>query len=204
MTGRADDPAPVIVRLATPADGAACAAVYAPYVEDSSVSFELQPPTADEMAARIARTVERSPWMVAEVDGVVRGYAYGGRHRDRPAYDWTIETTVYVDRAFAGRGVGRAAMTAVLDIVRLQGFHLAVAGVTQPNPASTGLHLALGFRRIGEFEAIGWKQGRWHGVEWFGLELAPRDAPPTPIRPLGEAVAEWSGSAGSLGGTARD
>lgn len=203
MTERAGAPTPVTVRLATPGDGAACAAVYAPYVEDSSVSFELQPPTSDEMAARIARTLERSPWMVAEVDGVVRGYAYGGRHRERPAYDWTIETTVYVDRGFAGRGLGRALMAAVLDIARRQGFHLAVAGVTQPNPASTGLHLALGFRRIGEFDAIGWKQGRWHGVEWFGLELAPREAPPVPIRPLDDAVAEWSGSAGSRDETSR-
>jgi phosphinothricin acetyltransferase len=197
MTERAGVPAPVTVRLATPADGAACAAIYAPYVEDSSVSFELQAPSADEMAARIARTIERSPWVVAEVDGVARAYAYGSRHRERPAYDWTIETTVYVDRGFTGRGMGRAAMVAVLEIVRLQGFHLAVAGVTQPNPASTALHLSLGFRRIGEFEAIGWKQGRWHGVEWFGLELAPRDEPPAPIRPLEEAVAEWSRSAAS-------
>ena len=147
------------------------------------------------MAGRIARTIERSPWVVAEVDGIVRAYAYSGRHRDRPAYDWTIETTVYVDRAFAGRGLGRATMTAVLDIVRRQGFHLAVAGITQPNAASTALHVALGFERVGEFGAIGWKHGAWHGVEWFALELGPRSEPPVPIRPLGDAVAEWAATA---------
>lgn len=180
-----------LVRLATEADGAACAAIYGPFVEDTAISFELTPPTADELAARIARTTARTPWLVVEVDGVVRGYAYGTRHRDRPAYDWTVESAVYVDRAFAGRGIGKAAMAALLDVLRLQGFHLVVAGITQPNPASTGLHEALGFARIGQFEAIGWKQDRWHGVEWFGLELGPRDRPPTPIRPLSDAIADW-------------
>jgi phosphinothricin acetyltransferase len=180
-----------IVRLARPGDGAACAAIYGPFVEDTSISFELTPPTADEMASRIAKTTARTPWLVVEVDGIVRGYAYGTRHRDRAAYDWTVESTVYVDRAFAGRGIGRAAMTALLEVLRLQGFHLVVAGITQPNPASTGLHTSLGFERIGEFREIGWKEERWHGVEWYGLELGPGDRAPAPIRPLAEAMADW-------------
>jgi L-amino acid N-acyltransferase YncA len=186
-----DDRLDPVIRLARPADGAACAAIYRPFVEEASISFELTPPTGAEMTARIEKTTARTPWLVVEVDGVVRGYAYGTRHRDRPAYDWTVESTVYVDRAFAARGFGRAVMTALLEVLRLQGFHLVVAGVTQPNEASTGLHLALGFERIGEFPAIGWKQDRWHGVEWFGLELGPRNEPPRPIRPLGEAMADW-------------
>lgn len=172
------------VRLATPDDGAACAAIYAPYVTETSISFELVPPDGGEMAARIARTIERTPWVVVEVDGTVRAYAYGGRHRDRAAYDWTVETTVYVDQAFTRLGLGRAAMDAVLAILTLQGAHLIVAGVTAPNPGSVGLHLALGFRRVGEFEAIGWKFGGWHGVEWFQLELGPREGEPTPLVPL--------------------
>ena len=106
----------------------------APFVEGTSISFEVEPPSADDMAARIAKTTARSPWLVAEVDGVVRGYAYGTRHRDRAAYDWTVETAVYVDAAYAGRGIGRLAMEALLDVLRRQGFHLAVAGITQPNP----------------------------------------------------------------------
>ena len=172
------------VRLATTADGPACAAVYAPYVTGTSISFELVPPDGAEMATRIARTIDRTPWVVVEVDGVVRGYAYGTRHRDRAAYDWTVETTVYVDRDFARRGIGRIAMSAVLAILRLQGAHLAVAGVTPPNPASVALHEALGFTRVGAFEAIGWKFGRWHGVEWFQLELAARAGEPAPLVPL--------------------
>ena len=182
---------PSRARLATPADGAACAAIYAPYVETTSISFEVVAPTADEMAARISRTVERTPWVVVEIDGVVRAYAYGTRHRDRAAYDRTVETTVYVDGAFAGRGLGRRAMTAVIAVLRLQGAHLAVAGITPPNPASEGLHAALGFRRVGSFEAIGYKFGGWHGVTWYALELGPRLAEPAPFVPL----AELAGSA---------
>ena len=172
------------VRVATTADGDACAAIYAPYVLETSVSFELVPPTGADMAARIARTVDRSPWLVVEVDGIVRAYAYGMRHRDRAAYDWTIETTVYVDRHFRRQGLGRVAMRSLLAVLRLQGFHLAVAGVTAPNPGSVKLHRSLGFERIGEFQAIGWKRGGWHGVEWFARELSPRDPVPDPITPL--------------------
>jgi phosphinothricin acetyltransferase len=171
-------------RLATPSDGAACAAIYAPYVAGTAISFETVPPSAEEMAARIARTIERTPWVVVEVDGVVRAYAYGNRHRDRAAYDWTVETTVYVDRAFGRQGLGRTAMAGVVAILRLQGAHLLVAGITLPNPGSVRLHASLGFQPIGEFEAIGWKSGGWHGVAWYALELGPRDATPAPLVPL--------------------
>ena len=133
------------------------------------------------MSARIARTIDRTPWVVVELDGAVRAYAYATRHRERPAYDWTVETAVYVDRSFARRGLGRTAMRAVLAILRVQGAHLVVAGITLPNPGSVALHAALGFARVGGFEAIGWKHGRWHGVDWFELELGPRDDEPTPL-----------------------
>jgi phosphinothricin acetyltransferase len=178
----------MLVRLATAADGAACAAIYAPYVAETAISFEAEPPTAHEMAARIARTIERTPWVVVEVDGVVRAYAYGTRHRERAAYDWTVETTVYVDRDFGRRGLGSLAMGALLAILRLQGAHLAVAGITLPNPGSVGLHEALGFAPIGEFEAIGWKHGGWHGVAWYALELGPREPEPRPLVPLQDLV----------------
>ena len=175
---------PTRVRLATPDDGPSCAAIYAPYVTGTVISFELEPPDGAEMAGRIGRIQARTPWVVVELDGDVRGYAYGSRHRDRPAYDWTVETTVYVDAGFHGRGLGRTAMTALLAVLRRQGFHLAVAGITPPNPGSVGLHRALGFERIGKFDAIGWKFGAWQGVEWFGLELGERAAAPEPVCPL--------------------
>ncbi len=176
----------LVLRLATAADGAAVAAIYAPYVRDTAISFELRPPDAETMAGRIAATLERTPWVVAEVDGVVRGYAYAGRFRDRPAYDWTAESTVYVDRDRQGAGLGRATMRSVIAILRLQGFHVVVAGVTPPNPRSVALHRSLGFEPVGRFDGVGWKAGRWHGVDFFTLDLAERrDGPePAPIRPL--------------------
>ncbi|MEO5965208.1 MAG: N-acetyltransferase family protein [Candidatus Limnocylindrales bacterium] len=197
-----DPPDPLHVRLATPADGAACAAIYEPYVATTSVSFELEAPTGDEMADRIVGTVARSPWVVVELGGVVRSYAYGTRHRDRAAYDWTIETTVYVDRDLRGRGLGRAAMRALVAVLRLQGFHLAVAGITAPNPGSVALHRSLGFERIGEFGAMGWKLDAWHGVEWFALELSSRDPIPDPVIPLPDLVGtpELAAALGGHGG----
>jgi L-amino acid N-acyltransferase YncA len=177
---------PHTLRLATPADGDAIAAIYAPYVTETSISFELAPPTGGMMADRITHVLERGPYIVAEVDGVVRAYAYAGRFRERAAYDWTCESTVYVDRSLHRSGLGRSTMEAVLRVVRLQGFRLVVAGVTPPNPGSVGLHLALGFERVGTFEGVGWKAGQWWGVEFFELPLFPAvdGADPTPIRPL--------------------
>lgn len=179
-----------VVRIATPADAPAIVSIYAPYVRETAISFELRPPDVDEMAARIARTLERTPWLVAEVDGVVRGYAYAGRFRDRPAYDWSAESGIYVDGASRGLGLGRRLMEALIAVLRAQGFRLLVAGVTPPNPASVALHLALGFRRVGEFSGVGHKFGAWHGVEFFELDLAPRvdDEAAVPICPLPELL----------------
>ncbi len=180
----------VLVRLATPADGAAVAAVYRPYVEHTPVSFELRPPTADEMAGRITRLLAYSPWVVAEVDGMVSGYAYTSRFRERPAYDWTAESTVYVASAAQGLGLGRALMGAVIRILTLQGYRSVIAGITLPNDASVGLHDALGFTRVGAFDKVGWKDGAWHGVDFFALELAPRvnGEAPGALRPLPELL----------------
>ena len=177
---------PHTLRLATPADADAIAAIYGPYVTETAISFELEPPSAQVIAGRIAAILERGPYIVAEVDGVVRAYAYAGRFRDRAAYDWSCESTVYVDRSLHRSGLGRATMEAVIRVVRLQGFRLVIAGVTLPNAGSEGLHLALGFRRVGAFDAVGWKNGQWWGVDFFALELFPAvdGADPTPIRPL--------------------
>lgn len=175
-----------VLRLATPADAAGIASIYAPYVNETPISFELQPPTPGQVAGRIERTLARTPWIVAEVEGVVRAYAYAGSFRERPAYDWTAESTVYVDRSLHRSGLGRATMASLLRVLRLQGFRLVVAGVTLPNPGSEGLHRALGFQPVGTFDGVGWKAGRWHGVSFFELELFRAvDGPePTPIRPL--------------------
>ena len=124
MGGSGDMAAVTRVRLATADDAAACAAIYAPYVAETAISFEIVPPTADEMAGRIAKVMAHWPWVVVEVDGVVRGYAYATRHRERPAYDWTTETTVYVHREFHGQGLGRAAMRGLVAVLGYRDEHV--------------------------------------------------------------------------------
>lgn len=159
------------VRDATAADAAACAAIYAPYVRQTTVSFEEVPPDADEMARRIATAQERHAWLVAESDGEVVGYAYAGTFRSRPAYRHTCEVSVYVHQGRRGGGVGRALYAALLERMRAAGMRLAVGGATMPNDASERLHVSLGFEIVGTFHDVGHKHGEWRDVRWFEKRL---------------------------------
>ena len=157
------------------------AAIYRPAVTSSLASFEEQPPSASEMAERIRVTLERTPWLVAEDGGAVIGYAYAGPHHQRAGYRWSVNISVYVDPAQARRGIGRALYDELLALLRRQGFVNVYAGITLPNPASVALHEAIGMRRIGVYERVGFKQGAWHDVAWYHLRLAdPPNVPPEP------------------------
>jgi phosphinothricin acetyltransferase len=180
----------MLVRHADPErDGPACAAIYAPYVEGSGVSFEDLAPTAAQFTARIAETARRYPWLVLEDDGAVAGYAYASQHHPRSGYRWAADVAVYVDPAWQGRGAGRRLYAALLDLLRRQGMRSAIAGIALPNEASIGLHRAFGFEHVGTYRDIGWKAGAWRDVSWWQLQLAP-DAPagggppPQPPEPL--------------------
>jgi L-amino acid N-acyltransferase YncA len=168
----------VRVRDATEDDGAACAAIYAPYVTGTAITFEYEPPTAAEMAGRIAAAQQSHAWLVLEDDGRVVGYAYGGRHKERAAYRWSCEVSVYLEPGRRRSGGGRALYEALLDRLTERGFRTAVAGMTLPNDASVGLHAALGFEPVGTYRRIGWKLGAWHDVSWVQRELGPAGAPP--------------------------
>src|SRR4051794_18857885 len=168
-----------MLRAAEPErDGAACAAVYAPYVEGSIVSFEEVAPDGAEMTRRIAATTREFPWLVAERDGEVAGYAYGSRHRDRAAYRWAADVAVYLDARHHGRGIGRALLTELVSQLRDQGLRWACAGIALPNDASVGLHESLGFELVGIYREIGFKAGAWHDVGWWALDMAPGGAAP--------------------------
>ena len=165
------------VRDATAADGAACARVYAPYVTDTAITFETEPPDAAEMAARIAAAQERHAWVVLEDGGgEVVGYAYGGTFRSRAAYRFSCEVSVYVERGRARTGAGRALYAALLQRLAERGFHTAVAGMTLPNEASVGLHRAMGFEDVGTYREIGYKLGAWHDVGWMQRKIHPSGA----------------------------
>lgn len=142
------------------------------------ISFELTPPTADEFTQRLAGASELGPWLVAEVDDQLAGYAYASRFRARPAYDWSVEVSVYVSAAAHRRGVGRALYRPLLAGLALQGYHCALAGIALPNDASVALHEAMGFVSIGRFAQVGFKHGRWWDVGFWRLELGNAAAAP--------------------------
>ena len=170
-------------------DATACAAIYAPSVEATPISFELVPPDAAEFARRIAKYAATHQFLVAEEGGEVLGYAYACRWADRAAYDWSVETSVYVDAAHHGKGIGRALYTELLERLVAQGFRIAVAGITLPNPASISLHESMGFESIGSLRAIGWKEGGWRDVGYWQRALAPLgDGAPEPPLPPGPAA----------------
>lgn len=161
------------MRPATADDAAAVLAIYAPIVESTPISFELTPPTREEMARRIRATMARHPWLVAVADDGVAGYAYAAPHKDRPAYRWSVDTSVYVHQAWRSRGIGRTLYRALLDELRSLGYVSAYAGVTLPNDASVALHESVGFAAAGRYPNAGFKLGAWHDVGWWHLSLRP-------------------------------
>jgi L-amino acid N-acyltransferase YncA len=181
----------ITVRLANPGtDAAAIAAIYAPSVTDSFVSFEEEPPTAAEMAARIEETLARTPWLVAVDGGEVVGYAYAGRHRERAGYRWSVDISAYVRADRHGRGIGSALYRSLIRILTAQGYVNAYAGITQPNPASVALHRSIGMELVGVYLGVGYKLGAWRDVAWYQLRLTydPDDPPSEPI-PIAELLA---------------
>jgi L-amino acid N-acyltransferase YncA len=182
-----------MIRLAGPDDAAPVAAIYAPHVTGASTSFEYVPPDAAEMASRIASTLAYAPYLVLDAGGAVHGFAYASKHRERAAYQWAVDVSVYVRQDAQRRGVGRALYESLFALLRLQGFYAAHAGITLPNPASVGLHEALGFRPVGVYRSVGFKRGVWHDVGWWQLPLRERTGTPDPPRSLTDAQRdpEW-------------
>ena len=177
-----------LIRLATPEDGDAFAEIYRPAVVGSPISFEFEPPDGAEMARRVAAALARFPWLAFEDGGVAMGYAYAGTHRARPAYQWSAEVSAYVHHDARRRGAARALYTSLFVVLRELGYCNAYAGITLPNPASVGLHEALGFRPVGVFHDVGHKLGRWHDVGWWERPLGERVAHPDPPRAIGDLL----------------
>ncbi|RZL32940.1 MAG: N-acetyltransferase family protein [Rubrivivax sp.] len=170
------------IRTATPDDAAAIAAIYGPLVRHTTISFETEPPDAAEMRRRITRTLACLPWLIAQdAAGDVCGYAYAGKHRERAAYQWSVDTTVYVREDMRGRGVGRALYGQLLPVLAALGYFQAFAGIALPNAGSVGLHEAVGFEPLGVYRHVGFKHGAWHDVGWWQKSLRPLDVPSAPL-----------------------
>ena len=163
------------VRDATPVDAAACAAIYAPCIRDTAITLEIEPPDAAEFTRRIAAAAARHAWLALEDDGRVTGYAYGGPFKERAAYRFACEVSVYLELGLRRSGGGRALYSALLARLAERGYRTAAAGITVPNAASAGLHAALGFVPVGTFRRVGWKHDRWHDVAWMQCDLGVGD-----------------------------
>lgn len=175
----------IVVRPASGrADAAVIQAIYEPWVERTAVSFEELVPAADDILARMEAR-PRLPWLIVEVGGEPAGYAYASRHAARAAYRWSADVSVYLKQEHRGKKLGRLLYDRLIPQVRALGYVTLFAGITQPNPASVGLHSALGFQLIGIHPATGYKFGRWHDVGWYAL--TPADPPATPAEPR-----EWT------------
>ena len=172
----------MIVRDATGQDASACAAIYAPYVSQTSVSFELDPPTPEQMALRINQAQDRHAWLVLEVDGRVAGYAYGHPFAERAAYRWSCQVSIYLERERHRTGGGRLLYEALLARLADRGYRRALAGMTLPNDASGGFHRALGFEPVGVYRQVGWKNGSWHDVAWVQKTILEGSGPPAEPR----------------------
>ena len=173
-------------RVAGVDDAAAIAAIYAPYVRDTIISFETEAPDAAEIAERIRRIGTHYPWLAAVSGGQIVGYAYACENRSRLAYRWSVDVAVYLHPSAQRRGIGSGLYRRLFALLRLQGFVNAFAGITLPNAASVGLHEAMGFTLIGVYRRVGHKLGAWHDVGWW--QLALQEPPATPAEPIAFAA----------------
>ncbi len=176
------------IRLATLDDASACLAIYSHYIENTAVTFEITVPRVAEFQGRIDKILQFAPWLVCEEKGRVVGYAYAGRHRDREAYQWSVEASVYVAKGFQRMGIARKLYGALFAVLREQGFVNAYAGITLPNEASVKFHESVGFRHLGTYSKIGYKAGAWCDVGWWELQLSDRLLTPVSVKPLRELV----------------
>jgi L-amino acid N-acyltransferase YncA len=182
----------VKIRVVEEKDVAAILAIYSPFVLESSTSFEVSLPSEAEMWERILSTRNEYPYLVYETGNTLAGYAYVSNHRQREAYRWSKEISVYIDPRFRGKRIATALYSALFSIVKMQGITNLLAGISIPNPASIGFHEKMGFRKVGEYTAVGYKHGKWHNVGWWELNLNPKMLPPN------ERIAPFSEIAGSV------
>ena len=175
------------VRLASATDAAEIAAIYRPYVEQTRISFEEEAPDAAEMERRIRGDMPRyHPWLVAEEDGRLVGYATSSPFRGRRAYRWTVETGIYVAGDAVGRGIGRQLLGHLLHLLEKQGYVAAIGAIALPNDASVALHECLGFSRTGTYRQVGFKIGEWLDVGLWQRELTARTSAPQEPRRFDE------------------
>jgi L-amino acid N-acyltransferase YncA len=169
------------IRTAQISDAGAILGIYGPFVSKTAITFEMEAPSLETMEQRITHYQEKWPWLVSLQGDRVVGYAYATHHRERAAYQWCVESSVYIDPQFHGRGIAGNLYQVLFEILRYQGFVNVYAGITLPNVKSVQFHRKLGFTWIGDYKNIGYKLNLWHTVSWWELALNPYLIPPSPL-----------------------
>lgn len=172
-----------LIRLATPDDAASILAIYAPYIENTSFTFETEVSSVEEFAERISTYLITWPWLVCEKDGRITGYAYATKYRERTAYQWGTESSIYIHDEYQKAGIGKALYTALCEILKKQGFRNVYAVINLPNEKSVAFHECLGFKYFATYEQVGYKLGKWKNVGWWRLIVNEfGDEPAAPIK----------------------
>ena len=159
------------IRLADENDAEGMLAIYGPYIKNTSYTFELEVPSIHSFAERINKYMINWPWLVFETGNMIAGYAYAAGYRERTAYQWSVETSVYVHDDFHRRGIAIKLYTALLQILRLQGFRNVYAVINLPNDKSVRFHESCGFTYFATYENVGYKLGQWKNVGWWRLTI---------------------------------
>ena len=170
------------LRMAIPEDAPAMLAIYAPYVENTSITFEYVPPTVEEFTRRVEAVLPQYPWLVCEADGEIAGYCYAAAHHERAAFQWDAELSVYVDSRFHRQGIASRLLRCMLALLTAQGYYRLYSLITVPNPGSVGFHEAHGFYHIATYPATGYKLGEWHDM--IVMERPLRQLQENPVPPV--------------------
>jgi phosphinothricin acetyltransferase len=174
------------IRFAIESDSASILQIYAPYITDSVITFEYEVPTITKLNEKMANIQKKYPWLVCEINGNIVGYAYASCFREREAYKWSVDFSVYINPQYHRKNIGKALYFALFELLKLQGCYNAYAGVTLPNIKSEGLHESFGFKAIGIYENVGYKFGSWHDVKWYGLKINEHDQAPVKPKSINE------------------
>ena len=160
-----------MIRIATEKDANGILGIYAPYIENTSFTFETEVPSLNSFRERINNYLINWPWLVYEMDGMIAGYAYGAKHRERTAYQWCVETSIYIHNDFQKAAVGKALYSSLIEILRQQGFRNLYAVINLPNDKSVEFHESCGFQYFATYEKVGYKLGKWKNVGWWRLSI---------------------------------
>lgn len=186
------------LRVATPADAPVLQAIYVPYVTDTALTFECHVPSVEEFRERIENTLKTYPYLVALVDGEPVGYTYASRFKPREAYEWSVETSIYVRQDMRKHGVGRKMYEALERVLVLQNIYTMCAAVAYPhttsdeysNTNSAGFHKHMGLQYVGRFHGCSNKFGRWYDLQWYEKMIIPREGVPRPFIPFAQITPE--------------